>query len=70
MNEENSKVGDIELSGFENVFKFFSSSKEESVYVVIPLDHLHEFKGHPFRVEDNKDMAELRCLGASREHRV
>ena len=53
------EIKDIELTGFDNVFKFFSSSKEESVYVVIPLDHLHEFKDHPFRVEDNADMAEL-----------
>ena len=59
---------DIELTGFDNVFKFFSSSKEESVYVVIPLDHLHEFKDHPFRVEDNADMAEL--VKSVKEHGV
>ncbi len=59
---------DIELTGFDNVFKFFSSSKEESVYVVIPLDHLHEFKDHPFRVEDNSDMAEL--VKSVKEHGV
>lgn len=59
---------DIELTGFDNVFKFFSSSKEESVYVVIPLDHLHEFKDHPFRVEDNADMAEL--VKSVKEHGI
>ena len=61
-------IKDIELTGFDNVFKFFSSSKEESVYVLIPLDHLQEFKGHPFRVEDNKDMAEL--VKSVKEHGI
>lgn len=49
----------IEISGYEDLFKWRKPEKDPAKYLDIPLDRLREFKGHPFRVVDNKDMAEL-----------
>ena len=49
----------VEITGTEDLFKFLKSERDESKYLDIPLDRLVEFKKHPFRVVDNKDMAEL-----------
>ncbi len=50
---------DVQVKGFEDLFKYLRPEKDPDQYLDIPLDRLVEFKNHPFRVADNKDMAEL-----------
>ena len=47
----------IKITGFNDLFGFMDPTNEPEALYDIPLDRLHEFKGHPFRVADDAGMA-------------
>ena len=49
----------IKITGFNDLFGFMDPTREPEALYDIPLDRLHEFKDHPFRVVDDAKMAEL-----------
>ena len=59
MSEVKKRKPTIKITGFNDLFGFMDPTKEPEALYDIPLDRLHEFKGHPFRVVDDAGMAEL-----------
>ena len=59
MSEVKKRKSTIKITGFNDLFGFMDPTREPEALYDIPLDRLHEFKGHPFRVVDDAGMAEL-----------
>ena len=47
----------IKLNSYDDLFG--SHELNDPAALEVPLEELHEFKGHPFRVTDDEDMMEL-----------
>ena len=59
MGEVKKRKSTIRITGYNDLFGFMDPTKEPEALYDIPLDRLHEFKDHPFRVVDDAKMEEL-----------
>lgn len=64
------KGGNISLSSYDDIFSTAESRAEDGRERVqeLPLDQLHPFEGHPFRVNDDEDM--MKTVESIREYGV
>ena len=51
----------IKAKGKLNGLSFYSSVSDNDSVHEIPLDLIDSFEGHPFKVERNQELFELRC---------
>lgn len=59
MGEVKKRKSTIRITGYNDLFGFMDPTKEPEALYDIPIDRLHEFKEHPFRVVNDEKMAEL-----------
>lgn len=54
-------LNDIKIPSFDDLFTTEQQRQEENLEKVIQLDidTIHDFKNHPFRVEEDADMQKL-----------
>lgn len=53
-------LGDVKLQGYDSFFGNKKVEKSGESIQIIPLDELNDFKGHPFKIREDKinEMAE------------
>ena len=60
------KGANISLSSYDDIFSTQESRQETGEHVImLPLDAIHPFKNHPFRIVDDEEMQKLRKVSAS-----
>lgn len=63
-----SSASKIKVSSFDDLFGMSDVANSDDSIKNIPLEELHEFKNHPFKVRENETMDEL--ISSIKEHGV